>query len=414
MAAAMSSPSNVLRIRIPLSAAPLHCEWALVGAGGESLSGIVPGKGLLTNLPQQYPHMEVVLPAADVLITRLNLPGTARRHSAALLAYAVEEATAGDPENNEVSWLGTDASGMDVLAVVDKGALLRWRTALAAAGIRDFQLCCETLLLPWTAGHWSLAWDGTEGFVRTGAAEGSATDSGDHSTPPLSLQLLLAAARAADIAPASITIYMTSATAAPDVGAWSRALGLAVQHGGNWHWSSVATDAGPLLAQQPRRWHLFDGMAPRLRPALWMLGLALAGHALVTGAAWASLATEKRELQARMESRFREVFPEAVAVVDPVLQMRRQLATARQAAGAADSSDFLPLVELVALAIRELPAGSLRTLSYERGRMTLEFAGVGAQDAQHLLEGLRQSGLGADLAPSATDSSRLILTVRPT
>ncbi len=411
MAAAMSHLADVLRIRIQLSAAPLHCEWTLVTADSEDL----PGTGLLTALPQDCARVEVVLPAADVLIIRRQLPSVAaRRHSAALLAYAAEEVTAGDPEDNEVSWLGIAANGMDVLAVVDKAALGRWRTALAAAGIRDFQLHCETLLLPLTAGAWSLAWDGAEGCVRTGTTEGSATDSGNHVRPPLSLQLLVTAAKAAAVAPATINLYLSSVTAEPDLAAWSQVLGVEVHPVGFWHWGMVVADPGPVLAQQTRRWQWLAGLTLRLRPALWMLFGAVVVHGVGTISDWTRLATQQHELRAQMESRFREVFPEAVAVADPVLQMRRQLATARRATGVVDSGDFLPLVELVAVAVSGLPAGKAQILAYESGRLTLELAGVGAMEAQALLERLRQSGLGVELAPVATDDSRLILTVRPT
>lgn len=404
----MSAGAGVLRIRICLSAAPLRCEWALVDTGRETLSGM----GLLTELPRHAGRVEVVLPASDVLLTRRALPGTARGHGSALLAYAVEDVTAADPENNQVSWLGSDEAGVNALAVLDRSGLLRWRTALAAVGIHDFELSCETLLLPWTPGTWSLAWNGTEGFVRTGAAEGCATDCGDRNAPSLSLQLLLEAARTTHTVPASITIYTSNPAARPDMAAWTRALGVPLQSGGNWHWSMVAPGAGPGLGQQRQRWQLFNGLGLRLRPALWMLGLALAVHAAALAVDLTVLAAEQRNLRVQMEARFRALFPDAVAVVDPVLQLRRQLASARQNAGYTDSGDFLPLLELVAQATIDVPAGTLRTVSFERGRLTLEFAGADASAVQLLLVRLRESGLVADAEPSAADSTAVVLNVR--
>lgn len=52
---------------------------------------------------------------------------------------------------------------------------------------------------------------------------------------------------------------------------------------------------------------------------------------------------QKQKLNAAMESRFRAVFPDAVAVVDPSLQMRRKLAELRHGAGLPDDGDFLPI-----------------------------------------------------------------------
>src|SRR5512146_182179 len=46
-------------------------------------------------------------------------------------------------------------------------------------------------LPPGTADEWSLAWDGREGFVRTGAFAGTTTDCGDAATRPRSLRMML-------------------------------------------------------------------------------------------------------------------------------------------------------------------------------------------------------------------------------
>jgi general secretion pathway protein L len=108
-----------------------------------------------------------------------------------------------------------------------------------------------------------------------------------------------------------------------------------------------------------------------------------------------------------MQARFRGVFPDAVAVADPVLQMRRQLAMARHRVGLPDGGDFAPMVEKISAALTELPAGGLRTASYESGRMTLEFAPIEEKALRRLAARLSQAGLIVDAA-----GTRLI-TVRP-
>lgn len=408
MATTMSTSNAVLRIRIVLADAAQHCEWALLETGCDT----VTGAGLLTDLPGHEGRVEVLLPASDVLLTQRLLPAAARRQHGTLLAYAVEDVTAGDPLSSQVSWLGADAAGINALAVADKPALLRWRSALAAADIKHFELCCETLLLPWVEESWSVAWNGTEGFVRTAAAAGGATDCGSTLAPPLSLELLLERARAEQNAPLFITLYASKPGAKPDLAAWSQALGLSVRFGGDWHWSAAATSAGPALVEQRQRWQLLRGMLPRLRPSLLMLGLALGLHALALMVDQVRLGAEQRELRAQMETRFRRLFPEAVAVVDPLLQLRRQLTTARQLGGIADSSDFLPLLAQVALATHDLPAGLLRTVSWDNGRMTLEFATVAAIDVPVLLAQLRQAGLQVETPASPADSSTLTLEIQ--
>lgn len=400
---------SLLRIRGSLADAPVRCQWALVNDGREP----VTGEGLLTQLPRRAERIQLVIPAAQVLITRARLPHAARRHAGSVLAYAVEDETVGEPDANQVSWLGASGDD-DVLAVVDKPGLTRWREALNAAGVQGYEVHCETLLLPWATGEWSLAWDGREGIVRTGEFEGTATDCGDRDAPPLSLLLMLEAAKARSAGPTSIALYTTVPNAAPDIGAWTRELGIAVRLAGTWDWRSAPPDAGVSLALERQRWRIFTGAAARLRPAAWILGAALAIQAVALVIDWTSLANEQRALRQQMESRFRAAFPDAVAVVDPALQMRRKLAEAHHAAGQSDSGDFLPLIEQVAAATKGLPAGAIHTVSYEGGRMTLELSAVDEASVRRIVARLLQSGLSVDTSPAATRAASpiVVLTVR--
>ena len=402
---------NLLRIHGSLLDPPQHCQWALIRDGREP----VTGEGRLAELPRHAERIQLVIPAAQVLITRARVPPAARRRAAALLAYAVEDQTANDPDANHVSWLGT-VGDQDVLAIVDKQGLARWRDALGAVGVRGYEVHCETLLLPWEAGEWSLAWNGSEGFVRTGALEGTATDSGDRETPPLSLRLMLEAADAHSTGPSSIAIHTTGDGSAPDVEAWTRELGIAVRDAGTWSWGTAPAEAGITLTQDRQRWRGFTGVAAQLRPAAWILGAALVLHAFALVIDWTSLAGEQRTLRQQMDSRFRAAFPDAVAVVDPPLQMRRKLAEARHGAGQPDSGDFLPMAAQVAAAMEGLPAGALRILSFESGRMTLELAGIDQASVQRIVARLSQSGMSVEPSGGANGpgGAAVLITVRVT
>lgn len=399
---------SLLRIRASLADAPVRCEWALVDEGQEPRAG----EGRLAELPRAG-RVQLVIPAAQVLITRSRVPRTARRRGGAVLAFAVEEQTAGEPDANQVSWLGAVGDD-DVLAVVDKRGLARWRDALGAVGIRGYEIHCETLLLPWKTDEWSLAWHGREGFVRTGEFEGAETDCGDRAVPPLALRLLLDEAEANSVAPNSIALHATGPDAVPDVAVWTRELGIPVRLAGSWDWRTAPPGAGVALAQERQRWGAFAGMAARLRPAAWMLGAALAIHSVALVVDWALLANEQRALRQQMNSRFRATFPDAVAVVDPALQMRRKLAEARHAAGQADSGDFLPMIAAVAAGTKGLPAGALKVLSYESGRMTLQLAATDEATVNRIVTEMMQSGLSVERSPAVKGQggATVVLTVR--
>lgn len=403
---------SLLRIYCRLLDESLRCEWVFIDNDREPVTGEGQLEGQLAELLQCARHaravrVQLIIPAAQVLLTRARLPDTARRRASSILAFAIEEETLREPDANQVSWAGS-AGDDDVLAVVDKKGLAHWLDALGAAGIRLDGIYCETLLLPWVAGEWSLAWDGREGFVRVGEFEGAATDCGSQMSPPLSLHLMLKEADARGTKPVSIAFY-TMAPAdglaeetmlTPDVEAWQRELGVTIRLTGAWDWRKGTSDASVNLLQESKRWRVFSGLLARLRPAAWVVGSALALHAAALVADWTLLASEQRVLRQQMESRFRAVFPDAVAVADPALQMRRKLTEARHAAGVPDSGDFLPTIETVAAGLKQLTPDSLRAVTYENERMTLELAAIDEAAVSHIVARLRETGLSVDASPS--------------
>jgi len=382
---------SLLRIYAPLAAPALRHEWVLIDADASS-----GGEGPLAELPRAD-RVQLVVPAAQVLIVRAQLPRAARRRAGTLLAFAVEEAIAGEPEANEVSWLG-NAEGADALAVLDKAALQRWRDALEAAGVRAFEVHAETLMLPRASDEWTLAWCGSEGFVRSGEFEGAATDGGDAASPPLLLRMMLDEAGRRGARPAAIAVHVVAPGAAPDLDLWQAALGVPLRLAGPWDWRTAPAQAGIALVQERRRWRVNAAALASLRPAAWIAAAALGLHGVFLLADWTRLGGEQQAVHAQMEARFRSAFPDALAVADPALQMRRQLAAARHRSGVADGGDFAPLIEKVALGLSELPAGSLRSVTYESVRMVLQLAGIEEPGLRRIAARLLQAGLLVDVS----------------
>lgn len=415
---------SLLRIRCPLLEEPLNCQWIWIGDDGLPLTG----EGRIADLPKNARSAQLIIPAAQALLTRARVPDAARRRTGSVLAFAVEEEMLREPDANQVSWIGS-AGDEGVLAAVDKKGLAEWLDAFQAAAIRVDEIYCETLLLPWIPGEWSLAWDGQEGFVRTGEFEGGATDCGDDASPPLSLHLMLEEAEREGARPASIALYaiapegamtfeggdagvMKNPATAPQIEAWQRVLGIPVYLAGTWDWRRAPQSSISLL-QERKRWPLFRGFFSRLRPAVWIGAAALVIHSLAVAADWALLANEERALHQQMETRFRALFPAAVAVVDPALQMRRKLVEARHAAGVPDTADFLPMIKAVGPGLSELAPGSLRAVSYDSERMTLELAaeeGLVNRIAAHL----RENDLRADINPLPADAEGEIIVLAVT
>jgi general secretion pathway protein L len=386
---------SLLRIYAPLGDAPRHCAWVLINAGQSA-----PGEGTLAQLPRGADRVQLVIPAAQVLLTRASLPQGRRGRTGPVLAFAVEEASAAEPEANQVSWLGAageKAGGADALAVLDKQGLKRWRDALEAVGLRAYEVHSEILLLPRASGQWSLAWDGSDGFVRTGEFEGAATDGGDQASPPLALRMMLEEAGLRGARPAAIAVCVVAPGAAPDLDLWEAALGVPLRLQGSWDWRTAPAPASAGLTQERRRWRVSPAMLSRLRPAALIAGAALATHGVALSADWMLLGGEQRAVRAQMEARFRSVFPDALAVANPALQMRRQLAVARHRAGLPDGGAFAPMIEKVAIGLKALPAGALRTVSYEGGRMSLHLGAIDEAALGRAAADLIRAGLRVDV-----------------
>jgi general secretion pathway protein L len=359
------------------------------------------------DVPRGVRHIELIVSAADTLITSTQLPAASRSRNAAALAYAAEEQTVADAESQRVTWLGK-SNGADVLAVIDRVGLDAVLGRLRAAGVMKCDVYCETLLVPLERGEWSVVWDGAEGFVRSGEIEGGATDAGDDAMPPLALRLMLEGAEARGGAPGRIVVYPTHPDAAPDAHAWESELGVPVRIAGTWDWRNAPLARVARLARDEQRWAVLP--LAQLKPAAWIAGAALAIHMVALGVDWARLAQEERTLSQRMEARFRSVFPDAVAVADPALQMRRKLADIRHAANRTDAADFLPVIAHVAEAMKTLPAGTLREVSYESGRLRLRLNAMQDAALQPLIARLRQAGLRVEAGAHAPGSA-VVLTV---
>ena len=396
---------SVMRLRCSLSQFPLECEWHLRG-GPRAGSGA----GGLDDVPRGVERIEWIVPASDVSITRAKLPRAARRRGGAVLAYAVEDEIAGEADAQYVTRLGS-VGDEDVLVVLDSPHFARSLDALSRAGVAPDAIYCETLLLPRASGAWSLAWDGHEGFVRTGDLEGAATDAGDSRTPPLTLKLMLDDAHSRGALPRELAIYSADAHTAPDPDAWQSALGIPLVLAGAWDWSSAPASSQAQLTQPVRGSNRLRRIARRLVPAAWLVAIAFLVHAAGLAIDWAMLASDQRALRARMEARFRAVFPDALAIADPALQMRRKLAESRRAAGHTDTQDFLPMLGRLAVAMKELPPGALRVVAYDGSRITLQVRGAGEAALRRFGERLRETGLEVTGGAAQQGDGGAVLTV---
>jgi len=364
------------------------CSWALCDEKGAMLqSGVAP----LASLPKGHECVAIV--AADrVLGIAATLPPGGRRRWQAVLPFVAEEFTLADPEANHVMPGPALADGRRMIAVMDKSWLTRILEAARNAKLSLRRMVAETFLPALDAESWTVVWNGSSGFVKTGAATGTTLDIGEANTSPLALRLSL---DAAPQLPGKIELRFTY-----DVPAEQRSLPqwtdlqYPLVAGADWDWrrAAIPEDALNLLWGDFAPRAKIQEWLPKLRPAAFLLLAVLAVEIAGNNIEWAMLLTEKNQLTKNMQRTFRATFGDSVTLVNAPLQMQRNLAELKHAAGLTDAGDFLPLLNLAGRSLAALPAGSVTSMHYEAGRLDIDLRLARKADFLALKQTMQNSG----------------------
>lgn len=387
------------------------CPWALCDESGAILQS---GTGTLASIPKAG-QCVAILAADRVLFVSARTPPGSRRQWQSALPYLVEGRTLPDPEENHVVLCGTADGGQAHLAVADKAWLRRVVEACRTAGLPLRYAWSEVRLLPHTASGWTLAWNGTTGFVRTGMSSGTALDAGDAETPPAALSLMLDDPELPRPDTIQVRLMPAASGAEAAMPHWQDFPVLLVQ-GEPWDWRRAPTpsSAGNLLAgefappSRPMEWW------PRLRPAAGIALLLLLVEMAGSNLQWAMMAHEQRTLQQQMAGSFRKAFGSQATLVNAPLQMQRGISDLRHEAGSLDSGDFLPLMDLSAAPLARLPLGSIRELYFEGGKLEVMVRINTQQELARLQQSLRTAGLDVHADTKLNGKEFIsILTIRP-
>lgn len=328
-----------LRVSLPASDridAATVMAWRLFDARHESLR---QGESAVGGMPKAA-QVEAIVPAERVLFARLRLPRVNAATIRELLPFAVEDRLLADPAHIHAVAGRTTANGETVVAVVDRDWLAGAVATLTRAGLRPGRAWPEGALVAGGRGDWHVAWAPERGLLVDDEGVGVTFDHDDSGAFPLAIRIALDEAATRGERPAVLRVHRDGA-GLPDLARWSQEGGVPFEPGSDW--SSVTASAVPAHAID-----LLRGFARPRRP-----GAALPRAALALGAAlvvlqlgftafdaW-RLSREKRALQAKQAEIFRAAFPEAKVVVDPDLQMSRNLAELERSRGIAAGDEFL-------------------------------------------------------------------------
>lgn len=365
------------------------CPWALCDDSGAVLQS---GTNTLASMPKAGSCVGI-LGADRVLLLSAPTPAGARRQWQAALPFLVEGRTLPDPEENHVVLCGPPHAGEAALAVTDKAWLRRIVEACRTASLPLRQAWSELQMLPPAASGWTMAWNGSSGFLRTSECAGTTLDAVDTGVPPLAMRLMLEQASTAQPERIEVRLMPMASGELAAMPQWPD-FALPLAEGEPWDWRRAPLPAvGNLLAgalappSRPREWW------PRLRPALALAVLLVAVQAIGTNLQWALGVHEAHRLREQMNASFRKAFGDEVALVNAPLQMQRDIAQIRHETGRQDSGDFLPLADLSAAPLAALPRGSVRELHFESGRLQVQVNLASRQVLAQLENALRDAGL---------------------
>ena len=374
-----------------------------VGVGGEATSG----ETALALLPKAA-AVDLVFDPADVFVTAIEPPKLSEGKLRLALPNLLEERLLADAQDCHFAFMvprgGTGTTTIAAMpkmpvAVIDRGVLTHALDACTEAGYRVRAAYSEIYTMPApSAGVLSVRVDRGRGVARSATHDGFAFQLGDDVPAALALavrQLGVKRIQAYGREAARVSALAPSLGVQVDVGAGMVDLA-STETAVNLLQGSFA-QGGMLAGLMP-----LAGRASSLRGASLKVPLAWTAVGAVVAIAgmnayWLKLEGETSALKQQMENAFRANFPETTAVVDPVLQTKRQLNDLRARAGQPSANDFSVLNARTAQLLTAAPLGSVGAIEYRDGALKVKFKG-GMADNPAFQNTLRSAGVQQGLA----------------
>ena len=372
--------------------APQQVQWARVSAQG----AVHTGRGSLAEAAVQAGQARVVLlaPAADVLLTRVELPA---RNKQALQAvpYALEEELAADPETLHFAHAWTGQGHELAVAVVARAGMERWQALLAEAGLEADSLLPEQLVLPNDRQQAVLVADDGPWLLRGGPWQGMAVDRANLA------QVLTGALEPEHV----VSCWFGAEDGLPadrphEIGTGQESVMALLAAG-------VAAGEGAIdLLQGPYGRHAQWGRVWqnwRWPLALLVFCLLLAGG--LRGQEYRALALESQELETRINEVLLSTFPGTKRIVNARSQMEQKL---KELGAGQEHSRFLSLLERSGPHLVEIPQFRLKSLRYDQEALELDLQLKDLQSLDRLKERIvKEPGLRMEVKAAASKGGRV-------
>jgi general secretion pathway protein L len=317
--------------------------------------------------------VRLVFDPRDVNLLTPKVPALSGARLAQALPNVVEDALLQDAAQCAIVPGAPLEGGRRLVAVVDREWLEFTVGAFERRGMRVRNAWPAQLALPFEPPAWSIGCMHGGLALRSGDAAGLGWTAGeDRDYRCEALVALLETAMAGGERPASLSAFVDDASWQVPLERAGARLQLPVTISA----LQVPTSGGvELLAGRVAAGRR---MLASFDPRAWRLPAALAAACVIAALAglnlhWAQLAREKDTLRRSMEATFRSTFPQAQVVVDPLLQMNRQVSTLRARSGQAGPEDFVPLMSRFAQALGSSGVDALAGVEFRDGRLKVRF-----------------------------------------
>lgn len=376
--------------------------------GGES-SGAAPLARVSLDGLEGTSQVRLVFDARDVTLLSPEVPALSGSRLAQALPNVIEESLLQDVSTCAIV-AGPDlGEGRRLLAVIDREWLESTVSAFERRGMRVRAAWPGQLTMPLEPGCWSLTCLRDAVALQTGPNGGMGWSVGeDPDFRAEAIAGLLETALAVGERPQGLSAWVDDPAWMPVLQTAAAQLGLPIQVHAMGEPMAASVDLLGGRATASRR--MIDAFDVRA----WRLPMALAGATLAAALVglnlhWAQLANEKAAIRRSLEASFRSAFPSAQVVVDPLLQMNRQVASLRTQGGQSGPDDMAPLVARLGTALGANGQDALAGLEYREGRLKVRFKPErvdGRAAREQLREACAAAGLtlqfDSDREPTAT------------
>ncbi len=352
----------------------------------------------------------IVIPIARIAFIDALLPRVSAQKRDQLVNFAIEDKLTIDPSTVHAVVIGPSLTGANrfIIAAISSdwfAGVIRW---LQSAGINARIALAETALQRINHDEWRVILDGDRGTaIRTdGLAYALDVDNhaDNHAEPPFQLMLAINEAVGAEsgrAVPKTIRIAMPATDNQIDVAAWQQKLGnqivLVIESDHKAAFGIDNMSGAPLIGSNGgNSGNFLTGRflpASRavsainaLKPAL-VLGFVIVFVQLffVAADAW-RLDRERGNIEASMRQLFQSSFPEATTIVDPALQMSRNLARLNSERGLATDPvrDALASAATITKALPPEVTAAISTVSADANLLSVAFSSLSVQQQTQL------------------------------